>query len=100
MFCFAVDNGLIKSVSSEASDLLSPFNEQTAQLTSEDWYKEYRSASNLDETSFGGLLAPYFEVSEFTFLFSCPFLYPYYSVNTLVFPLPKINKITFSKLQI
>ena len=63
---FAVENALIRSVSSGPSDLIAPFNDQTCQMTNNDWFKEYRSASNLNETSFGGLLAPYFEVRVYS----------------------------------
>jgi len=52
-----VDNGLKQSVSSEPSNLLSRFIEQSCQMNTNDWYKETISTTNIKP----GLLAPYFE---------------------------------------
>ena len=63
--CSIADNGLIGSNSSQKTDLLSPFNEQTCQMENSDWYKEDRVSTNTDAANFCGLLAPYFEVGSF-----------------------------------
>ena len=54
---------MVRSSSSDSSTLLSPFHEQTCQIEGNDWYKETCASRNFTAANFGGLLAPYFEVS-------------------------------------
>jgi len=57
----AVDNGMVRSVSSDSSTLLTPFHEQTCQIEGNDWYNQTCASGNFTAANFCGLLAPYFE---------------------------------------